>query len=131
MALAFSPAQPTVVVSAHAPASSSSSWLARKSLVLLWNIGQPDAPQKCVAWFCVSCAFAGALRSFSFCMIIICPLTSTRVMCCDGEPTSVCFSPVRGHLVIVGCREGSLALWDLREGSALHTMHTLCMLVCV
>jgi hypothetical protein len=46
-------------------------------------------------------------------------------MCCDGEPTSVCFSPGRGHIVLAGMREGSVALWDLREPTDLHRTHTL------
>jgi hypothetical protein len=49
----FSPAHPSIILTAHSPVRPSANnepqrnaWLDAKSLLLMWSISQPDAPQK-------------------------------------------------------------------------------------
>lgn len=46
-----------------------------------------------------------------------------RVLTCDGVITCCATSPRRGHIVLAGLEEGSVALWDIREAASLHSLH--------
>jgi len=47
------------------------------------------------------------------------PHTPAKILYCDGEPLCCGLSP-RGYIAYAGMREGSIALWDLREKPMLH-----------
>lgn len=48
------------------------------------------------------------------------PHTPAYILQTSGEPTSVSFSSTQSFLVIVGCAEGSIHLFDLRENADFH-----------
>ncbi len=129
--------EPTRGAHAIRTAESGETFLSRKGLLCVWHLNQPEAPQKyhtnfvvivvvefstanvmLIASVRVVVFFFFVSRLFSFFWVF-------RILCCDGEPTSCCFAPDRGHLVFAGMREGSVALWDLRETASLHQAHSL------
>lgn len=42
------------------------------------------------------------------------------LICQHGEPTSVCFSPLKASLAFAGMDDGAVCVWNLREAAAKH-----------
>ncbi|NXP54253.1 WDR60 protein, partial [Heliornis fulica] len=53
------------------------------------------------------------------------PSSPQKVLICDSEVICCCFSPNKATLVFAGTIDGSLLLWDLREGSRMHPRMTI------
>ncbi|XP_076828350.1 cytoplasmic dynein 2 intermediate chain 1 isoform X1 [Brachyhypopomus gauderio] len=84
-----SPVQVHTLLSVHGGCSTpSDETLDTHSLLCVWNIWQPSAPQK--------------------------------ILTCEAEVRSCCFSPGQLSLVFAGTAVGSVLLWDLREASCSH-----------
>ncbi|KAL4229411.1 WD repeat-containing protein 60 [Mactra antiquata] len=49
------------------------------------------------------------------------PSSPQKILVCTSEPRCCCFSPVKPSLVFAGMSDGSIAMWDLREPSSLHS----------
>ncbi len=49
------------------------------------------------------------------------PSTPQKVLICQhGQPTSVCFSPLKASMAFSGLDDGAVCAWDLREATARH-----------
>ncbi|XP_061660534.1 cytoplasmic dynein 2 intermediate chain 1 isoform X2 [Syngnathoides biaculeatus] len=48
------------------------------------------------------------------------PSTPQKILLCESEVQCCCFSPGKATLVFAGTRDGSVALWDLREPDGNH-----------
>ncbi|KAJ3103492.1 WD repeat-containing protein 60 [Phlyctochytrium planicorne] len=47
------------------------------------------------------------------------------ILCCEGNPTSICVSSIKPYLYVCGTDHGGISAWDLREPSSIHIMLTI------
>ncbi|XP_052255416.1 cytoplasmic dynein 2 intermediate chain 1-like isoform X5 [Dreissena polymorpha] len=49
------------------------------------------------------------------------PTYPQKILVCSSDPRCCCFSPIKPFLVFAGLHDGSVAVWDLREPSSIHS----------